>query len=735
MWKCFAVLLSGCFLLQQPVQAALVALDETGFGRTNFSVCDIEHHFTTLAASRYYDPVSQNYTVNITGVSDILVNSLNQNQTLSAASRLELVLGFSTIINSNFHLCPDINTGCPVQPNVNVSLYKTVKLPPTAIPLGDLIGRYAAWTVDQRRWMCVNLAPIGYQHPTWQAIFLWLPVGFTVFAALSSFLISFFTAAEGDAQDLFIFTSNYAMPPAIQRLKTPSFFDFIYYAQFIVTSGLMNLHYPAFYPLFTANFAWSFLLVPISWMTNVVTSIEGDYLKNSPFANMTVGSNSTSIYRHVVDPLLSGSGMRQFAHNIHLDYKGLFVTCIIVFAFIMIVCAILCAVLWASVQLLSMIWPHKYAGQSRKLGNFSLGIFLRALTLFYVPLATLSFYQLMLPSPWYMLFVSSIVVVFPIFLLYGYVAIVLFNIRPSSLMYSDITMLLRYGSLYNLFKEDHYPFFIPFLVCKVIVSAMLGIFQSEGVAQVVVVLLCELALLAALYLRWPFVDRHINVYSVIFAAFRVVITIFNLVYIDGLGVLERDKQYIGYLQVLLHCVALFLMFLLTVKNVVVLLSALGTEEYTYHQAPLWKSQWGPAHTQDPSIALPTVVMQERGSLGMDSRGSLLPIDVIAEPPLPVPGHHRGISQSSSVQRPPSPPSHRSASGDWTLALHPQTSRSRLEYAYDDDPAVAQPLMRNDDTRSSWQRYAQDHRPMYKPALTYNLQPLDPTPHSPPNDPS
>ena len=219
------------------------------------------------------------------------------------------------------------------------------------------------------------MAPVGYQNPTWKIVFTYVPVAFTIFAALVSFPASFATVSEAE-HDVFLFTSNYAMLPAALRLKSPGFFDLIYYAQFIVLTGQLNLNYPEFYQLFVSNFAWSYLLFPTQWLRNINDSIfpynpgqeeeQGGGVMTATLLDQQ--QNSSSV-------MVQGHGLTNFANAVDMDVNNLFLASFIFMLIILAGCLFLCFLIWMVVQLMSWHAPHRYAAQTPKIINFTIGTY------------------------------------------------------------------------------------------------------------------------------------------------------------------------------------------------------------------------------------------------------------------------------------------------------------------------------------------------------------------------
>lgn len=217
-----------------------------------------------------------------------------------------------------------------------------------------------------------------------------------------------------------------------------------------------------------------------------------------------------------------------------------------------------------------------------------------------------------------MLLTPALVLVFIIFLLYGFIAFALLHIRPPSLLFSDITLLLRYGPLYNTFTDDRVYFFVVSLIYRVIVGVMIGGFQTSGLAQIIVVLLAEIAYVAMLYTLWPHASRQVNIQYFVFGLFRVVILILSLTYIESLHVLERDKQAVAYVQVILHCIVFIVMFAIPIRNFAVITTGLADDELYEDGAPparmaLWRRRVRKTHLPVSTHIPPEEQMSNRFS--------------------------------------------------------------------------------------------------------------------------
>lgn len=246
--------------------------------------------------------------------------------------------------------------------------------------MADISAQYSSLTADATHFLCVQIAPVGYQHPTWRNVFMYLPVVFTVSAAIISLLVSFSTFNEGE-HDIFLLGSNYALLPGVLRLKTPGFFDLVLYAQFVVISGQFNIDYPRFYSLFISNFSWSFLLFPSGWLQPVISQMfptiaDNDHISYpgwSLYKRQEIDNqNMTSLNSTQVN--VEGTAMGDFALAVGVDINALFFTFMVYMLIIAISCVTFCLIVWSIFYFSEISADNKKIGRrSKKMKDFTIG--------------------------------------------------------------------------------------------------------------------------------------------------------------------------------------------------------------------------------------------------------------------------------------------------------------------------------------------------------------------------
>lgn len=227
----------------------------------------------------------------------------------------------------------------------------------------------------------------------------------------------------------------------------------------------------------------------------------------------------------------------------------------------------------------------------------------------------------MIPSFWYITLSAAIFLVVP-FLLYGFISIKLLEIRPASFIYTELKLLLRYGSLYNQFTDDTFHYFIAIIVYKSFIAAMIGLFQTSGLAQLILVILAEITLTFGIFFKWPYADSQVNAFHLVFGCIKTFVLFLNICYLPNVHASTMSKQYVGYIQMAIHCLSFFILFLLLVKNVIIIATGLGDDELDESGRPparmvMWRKRKKssrpsiPSHLSSSSANLMTMSSRSR----------------------------------------------------------------------------------------------------------------------------
>ncbi|KAK6615187.1 integral membrane protein [Botrytis cinerea] len=314
--------------------------------------------------------------------------------------------------------------------------------------------------------------------------------------------------------DIFRWTTNYGRDADLLRLVTPGFGDCLQYIQFVALTGGLTLNYPGFYQ-------------------PIVTDWNG--ASDDVWAGMSVW-------------LLAAIGV------------------------VLVLIQLGFAMRWA--------WRLLMGTQEEDLRKkhvpFSIGNVIRIVfNYFLLPIVALSMFQLVEASrsPAYTtglaLLMLIVIVVFAIYLLY-----LIATARPKSYLFDDLPTVLTYGALYNTYSDNAAPFALVPVLLTFLRGISIGAVQPSGIAQLVLLAICEVITILTLHAFRPFHSpTSMNAYHTFFAAVRFSTILLMIAFAPSLGITEGPKGWVGYAILLMHAIVLILGFLLNALQTIVEVAA------------------------------------------------------------------------------------------------------------------------------------------------------------------
>ncbi|CZT01513.1 hypothetical protein WAI453_006953 [Rhynchosporium graminicola] len=365
--------------------------------------------------------------------------------------------------------------------------------------------------------------------------------------------------------DTFRWTTNYGRDADLLRLVTPGFGDCLQYIQFIVLTGGLTLSYPGFYQPVVSKASWSTLMFDESFVRNTTTNhglVDGIYVVR--------GTYGLDKLRQLVG--LSG---------VDDVWTGMTVWLLVILAVVLV-----------SIQIGFFIrWAYRHLSDTpeedlrAKNMPFSIGNVIRIVfNYFLLPIVALSMFQLVVASrsPMYAvaLAVAMLVLIigFAIWLLY-----VIASTRPKSYLFDDLPTVLLYGSLYNTYSDNAAPFALIPITLTFVRGVTIGAVQPSGIAQIIILAICEVITLLTLHAFRPFHSpTSMNAFHTVFSAVRFASILLMVAFAPSLGVTEGPKSWIGYAILLMHALVLIFGFFLnaiqTIIEVATRLAGAGGDE-------------------------------------------------------------------------------------------------------------------------------------------------------------
>lgn len=202
----------------------------------------------------------------------------------------------------------------------------------------------------------------------------------------------------------------------------------------------------------------------------------------------------------------------------------------------------------------------------------------------FLPLISLSFFQLVIAgdSPAYCVFFAVVVILILIAFSIWTIRLIA-TTRPKSYLFDDLSTVLLYGPLYNTFNDDAAAYAVVPIFISFARGVAIGALQPSGIAQVVLLAICEVVSILTLVAFRPYPSpTSMNLYHICFSIIRFLTILLSVVFLPSLGVSEAARGWIGYVILLLHALVLvfgfFLNALQTLVEVVARLAGAGGNE-------------------------------------------------------------------------------------------------------------------------------------------------------------
>lgn len=366
--------------------------------------------------------------------------------------------------------------------------------------------------------------------------------------------------------DAFNWTANYGRDADLLRLVTPGFGDCLQYVQFVLLTGGLSLTYPGFYQPMVSRVSWSALMFNHSFVTG-----------SEPWQAVTDGIYVTRG---------AGYGMTRLAQLVGMAdpsdvWAGTMVwLCVIVLAVSVLIQAGF-LVRWLSRTLSST--PEEDL-RSKNLPFFVGNIVRVVYNYFLLPLVSLSAFQLAVASRSPPYTVALAVVTLVLLILFTAWALRLIIVtKPKAVLFDDLPILLRYGPLYNTYSDHSATFALIPIVLTFVRGIAIGAVQASGIAQVILLAICEVIQALTIHAFRPFSPQtSMNAYHTVFSVVRFITIILMVTFTPSLGITDGPRGWIGYAILILHAAVLILGFFInalqTIVEVVALMLGAGGDD-------------------------------------------------------------------------------------------------------------------------------------------------------------
>ncbi|KFY86110.1 hypothetical protein V500_07864 [Pseudogymnoascus sp. VKM F-4518 (FW-2643)] len=383
-------------------------------------------------------------------------------------------------------------------------------------------------------------------------------------------LVAIATAVAGilspwGTTNLFKWTTNYGRDADLLRLVTPGFGDCLQYIQFVALTGGLSLSYPGFYQPVVSKFAWSALMFDKSFVTKGNGT---QALKDGIYVTHGI---------HGLDRLSQLVGMT----GVSDIWAGMAVWLLSIIAVVVAVIQIGFFLQWAF-RRFSRIQEEDLRSKNMP---FTVGNVIRIVfSYFLLPITSLSMFQLVIAGSSDPVTVAlAALLLFTLVIFAAWLLRVVATSRPRSFLFDDLRTVLLYGSLYNTYSDDAATFALVPVLLTFVRGIGIGAVQPSGIAQIVLLAICEVINIVTLHAFRPFHSpTSMNAYHTFFAGVRFASILLMVAFAPSLGVTDGAKAWIGYAILVLHAIVLIFGFLLnafqTIVEVVARLAGVGVDD-------------------------------------------------------------------------------------------------------------------------------------------------------------
>ncbi|RDA89785.1 hypothetical protein CP533_4682 [Ophiocordyceps camponoti-saundersi (nom. inval.)] len=379
-----------------------------------------------------------------------------------------------------------------------------------------------------------------------------LPLAILLISALSVVFAAVFS--PWGSTSIVHWSSNYGRDVDLLRLVTPGFGDCLQYIQFVVLTGALSLSYPGYYQPVVSRAAWSALMFNQSAVTGAPSwqsVVDGIYVTNST----------------------QGYGLQQLGQLTGVArsadiWPGLMVclSVILVGLFVLIQSCFFARWLWRRL--------NSIAEEDLRAKNapFTVGMVVRIVfNYMLVPLVALSTFQLVVGRESSAVTVALAVITLALLLVSAtWMLAIIIRTRPKSVLFDDLPTVLRIGPLYNTYSDEVAAFALMPVMLNFIRGVAIGAVQPSGVAQVVLLAICEVIQIFTLHAFRPFPSpTSMNACHTVFSILRAVTLLLMVAFVPSLGVTEGRKSWIGYVILLIHGGVLVLGFFLRALKTII----------------------------------------------------------------------------------------------------------------------------------------------------------------------
>lgn len=427
---------------------------------------------------------------------------------------------------------------------------------------------------------CISARITPSLGPTLHGLLRYLPMAVLIFVAIGT--IAAAILSPWGTSDVFKWSSNYGRDEDLLRLVTPGFGDCLQYIQFIFLSGSLSLQYPGYFRPVVSSVNWSALMFNQSFVskgTPVQNPRDGIYITHMDRYNDWNYNITGTRHDYGMTRLRQLTGISTDSDV----WAGTVIWLLVIFGIVLVVCQVGFLSRWMyhaisnerEQDLRSKNWPFTGGNFIRLVCNY-----------FLLPVVTLSMFQLVVADISPAVVTAMAVILLVLILAFAvWILRIIFAAKPRSKLFDDLSIVLLYGPLYNTYSDDAAPFALIPAMLTFVRGVAIGAVQPSGIAQLVLLAICEVVLILTVHAFRPFrAQTSMNAYHTFFSSVRLIAILLSTAFVPTLGVTEPSKGWIGYIILFLHALVLVFGFLLnsiqTLVEVIARYTGAGADDQT-----------------------------------------------------------------------------------------------------------------------------------------------------------
>lgn len=375
-------------------------------------------------------------------------------------------------------------------------------------------------------------------------------------------------------------------------MPSPNFGDVCGWFQGMAMGGMLSVDYPSVYRKFAKNFGFSMGLLQWNSMQvsidNFREATGGNLTDNSMAALLgTTVSGESAVRKRM---LLLGrsndtestdsvqtviSGIKEYVEELSIPSGNTFMTILLVVA--TVVASIVVGILLVKVVLELWALNRQIPPALEEFRSNYWATIARTLTtlilLLYGVWVMYCMYQFTRGDSW----AAKLLAALTLILVTGVLALFCYQIGSTakklqeargdaSGLYDDKQLWDKYSLFYESYRQQYWWAFVPALVYTMVKSLTLALGDGHGMAQTVVQLIIELAMLGLLVWSKPYERRSGNIINIAMQVVRVLSVICIFVFIEELGIAATTQTVMGVVLIVVQSGLTGILMLLIVWN-------------------------------------------------------------------------------------------------------------------------------------------------------------------------